>query len=141
MARAKQRVEVFVVRKHLWMYNDEYDDLEGSEPVRTFRDRARAEEHRQELERRARRGEFGCADFNPFNMAGYELDDQTSRTEDELAEAVEALGLEPPDDGEWFTWWADHAEDFTPEQREALWALFDAIAFFEVVADEVEVRS
>jgi len=140
MARATQRVKVFVVRKNLWMYNDEFTDLVGSEPILTFRDRAKAEEHRRDLERRARRGEFGCALFNPFNMAGYELDDQTSLTEDELAEAVEALGLEPSD-GNWHGWWSEHADGFTPEQREALWALFDEIAFFEVVADEVEVRA
>jgi hypothetical protein len=144
MARATHTISVFVVRKHHWWYNDEYDSIVGSEPILTFRDREKAEKHREDLERRVRRGEIEGGLHNPFQMAGFGLDDQTSLSEDELIEGVEALGLEPPTRprfGDWHNWWYDNYDDFTPEQREGLWALFDLISFFEVVSDKIVVHS
>jgi hypothetical protein len=135
-----QRIPVFVVRKHLWWYNDEWDEIVSRDPILTFRDRDKAEKHRQELERQARREGEGTQ-YNPFNMAGFGPEDQTSLTHEQLVVAVEALGLEPPDGHWWHDWWYNNHPSFTPEQREALWALFDRLSFYEVVKDFVEVRS
>jgi hypothetical protein len=138
---ARQTVEVFVVRKHYWWYNDEYDSVIDSNPILTFRDRKQAEQHRQELERQIRRGEIEEGQHNPFQMAGFDLSDQTSLDDNQLAAAVEALGIDPADFGDWHGWWYQNYDNFTPDQREALWGLFDQIAFYEVVSDVVEVRS
>ena len=141
MARAADRIKVFVVRKHYWWYNDEYDSLIGSEPILTFRDREQAEKHRQELELEIRRGEVPGEDYNPFNVFVDDPSDQsTSLDGPQFTAAVEALGLEPPDNGDWWSWWHDNCLAFTPEQREGLWALFDGLSFYDVVADFVEVR-
>jgi hypothetical protein len=141
MARTRQTVEVFVVRKHHWWYNDEYDSIISSDPILTFRDREKAEKRRQELERQVRRGEVDRGHYNPFQMAGLDLSDMTSLDDSQLAAAVEALGLEPADHGYWHSWWYENYDDFTPQQREALWGLFDQISFYEVVSDVIEVRS
>ena len=136
-----QTVEVFVVRKHYWWYNDEYDSVVSSDPILTFRDRNKAEKHRQELERKVRRGEVDGGHYNPFQMGGLDLSDQTSLSDAELAAAVEELGLVPADHGDWHGWWYENYDGFTPQQREALWGLFDQISFYEVVSDVIEVRS
>jgi hypothetical protein len=132
-------IEVFVVQKRYWWYNDEYDAAISSDAIQTFRDRKKAEQYREELERRIRRGEEG-EHYNPFGMNGLDLSDQTSLGADELSDAVEALGLDPPPSGDWQGWWDRKAKKFTPEQREALWALFDQISFYEVVSEHLPVR-
>jgi hypothetical protein len=135
----KPFINVFVVQKRYWWYNDEYDDPVGSDAIQTFRDRDRAEKYRAELEAKIRRGEDGGEHYNPFGMNGLSLSDQTSLSEDELADAVQALGIDPPDSGDWHGWWYRKAKKFTPEQREALWALFDQISFYEVVSERLPV--
>jgi hypothetical protein len=137
MAR-KKYVTVFMVQKHAWFYNDEFFMVVDSEPVQTFRDRARAEQYRAEVERAARRSDpMAC---NPFSLNGVELDAVTSLGEDDLARRVEEIGLEPPEDGHWHNWWYEKAEEFTPDQLEAVWGLCDRVQLFEVVEDRVEVR-
>src|SRR5262249_34964357 len=135
MPPARQLVEVFVVRKKFWFYTDEYDAPVGSDAIQTFRDRHKAEEYRQEQERLTRRGEDGGRLYNPFLMNSNDLSDQSSHDEDEFAELAESLGFEPPERAiDWCAWWEENHEDFTPEQREAIWALFDRIELYEVVA-------
>jgi hypothetical protein len=139
----KQKVKVFVVQKFNWEYNDEYyyHDDEGS-AIKTFRDRAKAEAYRLQLERDCRDG------INPFEMNDLDLAGQTSLSAAELGRRLRAAGIEPPEgidednDGyvEFFEWWSDAADDLTGEQRNVVWDLCDRARFYEVVETEVEVE-
>jgi hypothetical protein len=139
----KQKVKVFVVQKYQWEYSDEYyyrDD--GGSAIKTFRDRAKAEAYRMELERECRDG------INPFEMNDLDLGAQTSLGTGELCRRLRAAGIEPPegvgedDDGyvEFFEWWSDNGEDLTEEQRHVVWDLCDRARFYDVVETEVEVE-
>jgi hypothetical protein len=139
----KQKVQVYVVQKFNWEYNDEYfyHDDEGS-AIKTFRDRAKAEAYRMELEQACRDG------INPFEMNDLDLAGQTSLNAGELARRLSAAGIEPPEgvgddeDGyvEFFEWWMDHAEELTEEQRHLVWDLCDRARFYDIVETEVEVE-
>lgn len=140
MARKTTTIPVFVVRKHHWWYNDEYEQPIDSNAILTFRDREKAEQYRQELERKARRGEDDTRDYYPFNMLD-PRDTTIAFDPEQFATTAEALGLERPDPFDLHNWWHNNHRNLTPDQREALWALFDHISFYEVVADTIEVRS
>jgi hypothetical protein len=134
----KKKLKVFTVQRFDWFYDDEYHGRVGEGvAVKTFRDRARAEEYRRHQERKLRRSEFP----NPFVMNGCDLESQTSLSIDEFREAVRNLGLYPPD-REWacYDWWEENRDDFTPEQEDALWALLDQVQLLEVVETEIDVE-
>jgi hypothetical protein len=140
----KQRVKVFVVQKYQWEYSDEYYYHEDTgAAIKTFRDRAKAEAYRMELERECRDG------INPFEMNDLDLGAQTSLGGGELCRRLHAAGIEPPegvgqdDDGyvEFFEWWCDVADELTLEQRNVVWDLCDRARFYDVVETEVEVEA
>jgi hypothetical protein len=136
MARAK--LKVFVVQKFFWWYNDEYwSGLGDGDPIRTFRDRGRAEAYRMELERAARREKGIC----PFDINGLGLEDQTSLSESEFRRRLSAAGIDGPGVGEYFrSWWDDVEATLTEEQRDLVWDLLDLAQFYRVEETEIEVE-
>jgi hypothetical protein len=138
-----KKVKVYVVQEYQWEYSDEYyyHDDDGA-PIKTFRDRARAEAYRMDLEREARDR------INPFEMNNLDLAAQTSLGAAELARRLRAAGIDPPEgigednDGyiELLEWWSDSADDLTEEQLHTVWDLCDRARFYEVVETEVEVE-
>jgi hypothetical protein len=134
----KQKLKVYTVQRFDWFYNDEYQERFGNgTAVKTFRDRARAEEYRLREERKLRRSHFP----NPFAMMGLGLESQTSLSLDEFREAIRKLGLYPPERAwDCYDWWEQNKDDLTPEQEDALWGLLDQVRLLEVVETEIEVE-
>jgi len=140
MAAAAPTTKAYIVQRINWNYNDEYfyrGAGEGDDqPVKAFRDRARAEAHLRKLV------DDECADWdgvNPFEM-GQSLADVTSMSGTELANAVRAVGLRPPDANSeinelytWYEWYSGPGEE-----SEAVWRLLDRIRFFEIIEIAVE---
>ena len=89
---------VYIVQAMTWEYNDEYHYPTGEgDPVKAFRDHARAEAYRLELEQAP--PVQSCLSFL-FNYAGsYQFDDplprMTSLSEAELLERLRAAEASP----------------------------------------------
>jgi hypothetical protein len=139
----------YLVCVNYWQYNDEGGyNLMGDEPQTAFRDRARAEAHRLELEWQARK-ELG----HP-NPVRYPLDHDwcsdedylrisTTLDEETLVRRLAERGLPVPGprDGQpgrhydWLygTWWEDVLRRLPEAEWPWLWELFDRVQFYEVV--------
>jgi hypothetical protein len=144
VAEAPSRV-MFMVAAPYWHYNDEYHYTkpDGLTPYKAFRTREAAEAERERMEDGAR----DVMEMHPFQINGLgDWSAVSSLSQDEAAERVKALGLQPPvvaphpySEGkemrDWETWW-DEVE-MTPSQCNGVWDLLDKVRFWEVI--EVEV--
>ena len=98
-----------------------------------FADKQAAQACRKELEAEARR------DLCPALFVGYEFPG-------DLAAKLQAAGLTPPKftgsaykHGDQFRkWWAAHAAEMTPQQREAVWGAFKSVSFYRVTETTLE---
>jgi hypothetical protein len=128
---------LYVVQRLTWQYNDSWHDLGNDEPLRAFRDRARAEAYRWEREQpeREQRG-------SPLRVGG-PLERCTTLTEDELRESLRRFGVVSP------VTWQDDLDYWDSDQWDDLrqrvlslfhraWDLFDRVRFFEVLEVEAE---
>jgi hypothetical protein len=130
-------VTVFVVQRQAFSsYGRVCDDQFGGDtgsrvPLRLFADRAAAEAHCRTLTRAAQQS------MNPFHL----LDADESIPE--LRTKLDGLGFPRPFpaedwDEEWRKWWDMCQDEFTAEQRDAVWAMFADRPLFEVVPVELE---
>jgi hypothetical protein len=134
---------VYVVQEITWRFNDMwfYREDEGDGPfgypIEAFTDRAKAESHRREKERQARKGE------NPFGY-GEGLDDlsTTHTTDESMAALAQELGQPLPRSygsggyfslQNWEDWWEWREKQLSPEQAERVWDAMDRVTFFEVL--------
>ncbi len=104
-------------------------------PLRLFADRAAAEAYRDEIVGRLR------LTVNPFDLSHAPM----SLAEPALVNCLWGLDVVPPDPKvvgshghwdefiDWSAWWAETAPTLSPEQLEAVWALFDRLRLVEVV--------
>lgn len=134
--------KVYVVQQLNWQYNDEYfyrgygegDD----EAIKAFKDREKAEAHRQEQEDATR---DAWRELNPFEFGGIG-EGFSSLSNEELGRQVEAIGLTPPaedhDFRDWCYWWEQVRTQLTEEQEARIWELTDRVRFYEVVEVEME---
>jgi hypothetical protein len=126
---------VFVLHRLVWrLYGDGWLSLPGSDPVRTFADRATAEATARDLEWDIR------GRVNPFRCGGPRLHYQTAFDAARLYDWCLDHGLDPPgvtdDSATWAAWWESHREGFTATQRAAVWEVLDRVRFYQVVEAE-----
>jgi hypothetical protein len=140
---ARKAATVYLVERAAYSASD-YDDTpqyyasDGEDgpsfvPVRAFADKQAAQTCRKELEAEARR------DLCPALFVEYEFPG-------DLAAKLQAAGLTPPKftgsaykHGKQFSkWWAAHAAEMTPQQREAVWGAFEGVSFYRVTETTLE---
>lgn len=122
---------VFALHRLVWRrYRDGWLSLPGTDPVRTFADRATAEATARDLEWGLR------GRVNPFRCGGPRLHYQTAFDAARLFDWCLDHGLDPPgvtdDSGVWAAWWESHKDGFTPAQRAAVWEVLDRVRFYRV---------
>jgi hypothetical protein len=122
---------VFALHRLVWRrYRDGWLSLPGTDPVRTFADRATAEATARDLEWGLR------GRVNPFRCGGPRLHYQTAFDAARLFDWCLDHGLDPPgvtdDSGVWAAWWESHKDGFTPAQRAAVWEVLDLVRFYRV---------
>jgi hypothetical protein len=139
---------VYLVCEVYWEYNDEGGyGWRGEEPQVAFRDRARAEAHRLELEwqRRKDSGHPNPARFpldcDSCHDEGY-LRASTSLDEEALVRRLAERGLPLPEPGDgqpglrydWLhgDWWERVQRQLPQAEWPWLWDLFDRVRFYEV---------
>jgi hypothetical protein len=159
---ARKTVTLYVVQSQPWSYNRAWieappDDLRfdddfdpslsyGEEglpvPMRPFLNQQTAEQYRQQLERRERKG------LNPLHYGqGQGLDGFSSLSPAEFVGRLEQAGLEPPPlrrgqvDPRLWEWLYDGIETWSDEERDAVWDVCDKIRFFKVVSVRVELQT
>jgi hypothetical protein len=108
----------------------DHDPGEG-EPVKAFRDAARADALCRELERKAR------AAANPFRH-GRDLTDVTGLPPGPLRDWLLDAGIDPPPKSvkalaRWAAWWDKVAGGLSESQRAKVWEACDKVRFYEVV--------
>jgi hypothetical protein len=112
-------------------------NLPGSDPIRTYSDRATAEAAATELEWDIR------GRVNPFRCGGPRLHYQTAFDAARLFDWCLDHGLDPPgvtpESATWADWWDAHREGFTAAQRAAVWEVLDRVRFFRVIESEPAV--
>lgn len=131
------RRKAYVVQRFGWSYNDEYFYRGGSEGadavVKAFTDRARAEAYCQAQEEAARQSQ------NPFEFVSHWA---SSLTEKQFIRLLDELGLPPPPHQfgcyQWFSWWGEHDDGLSPEQRRRIWDAMDQVRLHEVVEIDIE---
>jgi hypothetical protein len=121
----------FVLHRLVWRrYRDGWLSLPGSDPIRTFTDRATAEATARDLEWDLR------GRVNPFRCGGPRLHYQTAFDAARLFDWCLDHGLDPPgvtdDSATWAAWWDTHREVFTATQRAAVWEVVDRVRFYRV---------
>src|SRR5436305_1305447 len=134
---------VYVVQEMNWDYNDEYHCPAGEgQPVKAFRDRARAEAYRHELERMPNvQGCLSCL----FSYAGaWDFEDPllrvTSLSEADLLERLRAADLPAPEGPPfgWQAWYEATWSRLAPDERHRLYDLFDRARFYQIVEMDLE---
>jgi hypothetical protein len=93
-------------------------------PLRLFASREAAERLVAELTAEARRT------MNPFHLNDYEVPDPIRKYLKKLR--LSACPKEQWSE-EWQEWWDRCADEMTDDQRAAVWAMFDALAPYEVI--------
>lgn len=122
---------VYTLHRRVWRrHAGGWLNLPGSDPLRSFADRATAEAAAGEMEWDVR------ARVNPFRCGGPRLHYQTAFDAARLYDWCLDHGLDPPavtpDSGPWADWWDAHRDGFTPAQRAAVWEVLDRVRFFRV---------
>jgi hypothetical protein len=129
--------QLFVIRRAVFLPEDDPSDLKTGRLVRGFFDRERAEEFRAHLGREMRQR----SDINPFQFS-HELHECTSFAPPILGDWLLDAGLTPPspDLSEWIStwraWWETYSPRFTELQRERVWQGLDKVQCFELLAME-----
>jgi hypothetical protein len=140
MKSKRKPAKAYIVRRLNWWYNDEfYDYTVPGETLCAFRSRDKAEDHRRQLEAQARGTE------TPFDY-GDSFEDITNLSDEEIERRFAAADIVYPteaddegwDRGEWRIWWEENVDEWTPEQRQAAWDVFEEVRFFEIVEIEIE---
>ena len=100
--------------------------------LKAFADPDRAEEHRRQLDQKARSG------VNPFRC-GTRMTDWSSLDADRLHDWVLDLGLTPPprkgkgtEAARWRPWWDANEAKMTDLQRDRMWEALDRVRFYQV---------
>jgi hypothetical protein len=136
VSKSRKGGKVFVVERVAWkvwtfnahpIYEPCRRDGGSFVPVRAFTNRKAAEAYRQTLEAEAR------ATFSPAHL-------EHDLTREDFRARLQALGLKPlnPRSKEWDSlktfrdWWVEHAAELSPEQRAAVWKVFDEVTFYRV---------
>ena len=122
---------VYTLHRLVWRrHADGWLNLPGSDPVRTYSDRAIAEAAAGEMEWDIR------GRINPFRCGGPRLHYQTAFDAARLFDWCLDHSLDPPgvtpESATWSAWWDDHQKAFTPAQRAAVWEVLDRVRFFRV---------
>jgi hypothetical protein len=151
----KRKVTVYTVQTVMWEYNDEFNQREDYTydescdesyleplyrtglpvPLQSFLSREKAEAHRRELERPARKG------VNPFIYNGYgeTMADFTTLPPQEFNEGLRFDRRGRPLDN-LYDWWELNSDRWTDAQRDAVWEMLDHVRFYQVVPMAVELE-
>lgn len=137
-AAQPRTVTAYVVQQVLWMYNDEYNDrlASGENPsVKTFLDRSKAEAECRNLERTAR------ANWNYYEMGGWQLENHTTYSPDEIRDRLRAAGLHPPQDTNALVEWLAETDFRSDEaQFDAVYEVMNLCRNYEVVPVEITLE-
>lgn len=146
--------KAWIIQQVNWRFTDEWFAPDGSEPLRAFMSRARAEAELQRMEQEARasilENEDECGFSTNLGITFGELEDMTSLSATELDRQVIELGLTPfpkyGPEGDIYTdyyneaWWESAWRTLGKSRAASLWELFDRIRFYELVEVELPPR-
>ncbi len=137
MAQGKT-MTVYLVQRLNWEYGDDfyYRNEAQDAPMRTFRDRARAEALRRDLEWQHVRD----SQINPFGYVDASLEERSSLPRDQLLARLREAGLQPEgevDEARMDLW--SQYDALPDEQRRLVWDAVDRFRFFQVVEMSVDL--
>jgi hypothetical protein len=137
MAQGKT-MTVYLVQRLSWEYGDDfyYRAESNDAPMRTFRDRTRAETLRRDLEWEHVRAN----QINPFGYVDASLEERSSLPLDELLARLSEAGIQTGGEGDQarIDLWSQY-DALPDEQRRLVWDAVDRLRFFQVVEMSVDL--